>query len=453
VAAASLLAGAALATLAGVRLAAALGAPRAPARAAAALSFGTLALPPLLLLAGLTRLPLGAVTMVAVALLLGGGTHAALPGVPPAAAFAPPRERWLGVARAIAAAALALALAKLARTPLWGWDHYEIWGTKARRMLADGRLDLAFLADPAFAAARGDHPLGVPMLWRFLALGGMPSPALVRLTHALLLAALGAVVAAGVERAAGSRRAGALAAALVWLSPLGWDSGLVGLADLPLALGLALAGAALVAPPSATRAAGLAVAVGALPWIKQEGWPLALLLAGAALALPQASEARRAIRNALVGLALPVAAGAALFAAVALPRGKPYLDGDWRARAVERIGELPELALHAARLLADPTLLGLWLLLPAALAVALLRRDRAAAAPLAVVHLELLLALAVVYLGYPNPHDQLNAALPRVAAALLPLGLLGVARLTVPSGCPGSGRGESERPSPSLRAP
>jgi len=453
VAAASLLAGAALATLAGHRLAAAVGPSRWGPRVAASFAFGALALPPLLLLAGLARLPLGALSMAALALLLAAATHAALPRGAPAPAAAPPREPWLGATRTIAAGALALALTKLARTPLWGWDHYAIWGTKARRMLEQGRLELAFLADPAFDAARGDHPLGVPMLWRLLALGEVPSTFLVRLTHAALLVAIGVVVALGVERVAGSRRAGALAAALVWLSPLGWDSGLVGLADLPLALGLALAGAALVAPPSVTRAAGLAVAVGALPWIKQEGWPLALLLAGAALALPQAGEARRAIRNALVGLALPLAAGAALFAAVALPRGKPYLDGDWSARAAERIGEPPELALHAARLLADPTLLGLWLLLPAALAAALVRRDRAAAALLAVVHLELLLALGVVYLGYPNPHDQLNAALPRVAAALLPLGLLGVARLAAPSGIPGSGRGESERPSPSLRAP
>lgn len=448
---ASLLAGAALAVLAGYRLAAAVGPSRWGSRVAASFAFGVLALPPLLLLAGLARLPLGALSMAALALLLAAATHAALPRGAPAPPAAAPREPWLEATRAIAAGALALALAKLARTPLWGWDHYAIWGTKARRLLEQGRLELAFLADPAFEAARGDHPLGVPMLWRLLALGEIPSIFLIRLTHAALLLALGVVVALGVERVARSRRAGALAAALVWLSPLGWDSGLVGLADLPLALGLALAGAALLAPASPTRAAGLAVAIGALPWIKQEGWPLALLLAGAALAIPQPTEARRTIRNALAGLALPLAAGAALFQTTALPRGKPYLDGDWRARAVERAGELPELALHAARLLADPTLLGLWFLLPAALAAALLRRDRAAAAPLAVVHLELLLALAVVYLSYPNPYDQLNAALPRVSAALVPLGLLGVAELFAGGGVGGGRAGEEA--AASLRAP
>ena len=156
-----------------------------------------------------------------------------------------------------------------------------------------------------------------------------------------------------------------------------------------------------------------------------------MLLALALLVEPATAAARRINLRALAGLALPLAAGAALFAAAAaLPRGKPYLDGDWRARAAERAGELPALALHALRLLADPTLLGLWLLPGAALVVALVRRDRAALPLLAAVHLELLLALGVIYLGYAEPRDQANVALPRVAAALLPLGLIGAARLS-----------------------
>ena len=283
------------------------------------------------------------------------------------------------------------------------------------------------------------------MLWRFLALGAVPSTALVRLAHGALVAALGAVVAATVGRATASRTAGALAAAFVWLSPLGWDSGLVGLADLPLALGLALAGAALVAPPAPARAAAAAVGIGALPWLKQEGWPLALLLALALLVEPATAAARRTNLRALAGIALPLAAGAALFAAAALPRGKPYLDGDWRARAAERAGELPALALHALRLLADPTLLGLWLIPGAALIAAAVRRDRAALPLLTAVHLELLLVLGVIDLGY-ELRDQANVALPRVAAALLPLGLVGAARLSA------GGRGGESRAAP-LPAP
>jgi hypothetical protein len=313
-------------------------------------------------------------------------------------------------------------------------------------MIADGRLDLGFLAEPAFEIARGDHPLGVPMLWRFLALGAIPSTALIRLAHGALVAALGAVVAAAVGRATASRTAGALAAACVWLSPLGWDSGLVVLADLPLALGVALAAAALVAPPAPARAAAAAVAIGALPWLKQEGWPLALLLALALLVEPATPAGRRSSRCALAGLALPLAAGAALFAAAALPHGKPYLDGDWRGRAAERAGELPALALHALRLLADPTLLRLWPILGAALVAALVRRDPAALPLLAAAHLELALVLGVIYLGYAEPRDQLNVALPRVAAALLPLGLIGAARLS--AGARGGARRAAPLPAP-----
>lgn len=428
---ASLLAAALLAALAGRPFARALGFTGAAARAAAAFAFGALALPPLLLAAGLAGAPLKAPGLLALAAAAAAAAHLALRrGPAPAPLARASSSPSTMAAAALAAGALALALGKLARTPLWAWDHYAIWGVKARRMVSEGRLDLGFLSDPAFEIARGDHPLGVPMLWRYLALGGLPSTALVRFAHAALLVALGALVAAAVARASASRRAGAAAAALVWLSPLGWDSGLAGLADLPLALGLALAGAALAAPPAPGRAAAAALAIGALPWLKQEGWPLALLLGAAALVEPGAPAERRALRRALAAVALPLAAGAALVHLFLLPRGRPYLDGDWRARAVERVAELPALARQALGLLLDPGLLGLWLLLGAALWMALARRDRAALPLLAVVHGQLLLVLAVIYLGFAGPRDQLNAALPRIAAALVPLGLIGAARFS-----------------------
>lgn len=57
----------------------------------------------------------------------------------------------------------------------------------------------------------------------------------------------------------------------------------------------------------------------------------------------------------------------------------------------------------------------------------------------------------MVYLSYPNPYDQLNAALPRVSAALVPLGLLGVAELFAGGGVGGGRAGEEA--AASLRAP
>ena len=242
-----------------------------------------------------------------------------------------------------AAAALAAFIWKLTRVPLWSWDHYAIWGLKARRLFPGGALDVGWLVPGEHA--RPDYPLGLPLAWRALALGAEPGPAAFETAHALMAIALVVLVAQAARRLAGGglgggRLAGGAAAALAAASPLLWDTESLGLADLPLAL-FAVAAVAAVAPRLAAPAAagtlrgggarGAAVdpatagsgaaarsatadgraagarggcagpplwiagaCLGFLPWLKSEGSPLALLLL-ATLAVSLSAAAAEAI--------------------------------------------------------------------------------------------------------------------------------------------------------------
>lgn len=132
------------------------------------------------------------------------------------------------LSRIALACALAALLVKLVQIPLWSWDHYAIWGIKARSMLVDGHLRLDFLR--SLYQTRTDHPLGVPMAWLVLTLGEAPSPAAFKALHALFALALVAVLHAAVRRVSSSTPLANAAA------PLLWDSEAVGLAEVPLAL-------------------------------------------------------------------------------------------------------------------------------------------------------------------------------------------------------------------------
>src|SRR5687768_2058961 len=83
-------------------------------------------------------------------------------------------ERWPRpvalLARIALFLALALFLAKVVLAPLWSWDHFAIWGMKSRLMVTEGRLDLGFLALPGLEQSVTYYPVGLPMLWRLLAL-------------------------------------------------------------------------------------------------------------------------------------------------------------------------------------------------------------------------------------------------------------------------------------------
>jgi hypothetical protein len=335
-------------------------------------------------------------------------------------------ERWPRpvalLARAALFLAVALFLAKVALAPLWSWDHFAIWGMKSRRMVVGGRLDLGFLALPGFEQSVTYYPVGLPMLWRLLALGGLPGTALFKAVHALFGLALVAVTHRGVLRLGRSPAMADALAALLAASPLLWDTIAVGLADLPLALwataGLVLA----LEPDDRYSAAAAGVCLGFLPWIKQEGLPLALL------ALVAAAVIVRKPRLA----ALLVPAGLLIAGALAIGRtlpvtGPTFFSGDWRGRALDRLSRPGEILTMLGSDLAALDWLGFWFLFAAGLALAFWRRNRTALLLAGVVLLQLGLYAAVYFFTYMSPAGHIHSSFTRITAALVPLGILAIA--------------------------
>jgi len=412
------------------------------------------------------------------------GTEAA-PGSAPGPAPAAGRRGWSTLVRAApvwapAAAALGVFLWKLTRVPLWSWDHYAIWGLKARRLFPGGVLDVGWLVPSEFA--RPDYPLGLPLAWRALTLGAEPGPAAFATAHALMAIALVALVGRAAWRLGGGALAGGAAAALAAASPLLWDTESLGLADLPLAL-WAVAAVAAVAPrlAPATGDGGIiraapasplwiaGVCLGFLPWLKSEGLPLALLLlATSAVGLLVAAAAARGRSVAASGAAghgaparlgrlralLAVTVPAVLLGAAGLAatpalgvREAGFFRDDWAGRGLARLGEAPRLLAAMAADLIEPGWLGVWPLwaaAAAALAVLLVRRrtGRAAAAGLALsaaVALQLGLYFATYLVTHLPPDQHVKTSFFRIAAALAPLALVAASALAAARGAGSAG--------------
>ncbi|HEX5719596.1 MAG TPA: glycosyltransferase 87 family protein [Thermoanaerobaculia bacterium] len=349
-------------------------------------------------------------------------------------------ERWPRpvalLARVALLLAVALFLAKVALAPLWSWDHFAIWGLKSRQMVVEGRLDLGFLALPGFELSSTYYPIGLPVLWCLLALGGLPGTALFKVVHALLGLALVAVTRRGVLRLGLSPTVADALAALLAASPLLWDTITVGLADLPLALWVT-AGLVLVLESSGDHPGSVwpaGVCLGFLPWIKQEGLPLALLALAAAAVMVSSGKGRK---PRLAALLLP--AGLLIAGALAIGRtlpkaGTAFLDGDWRGRGLERLSRPGEILTMLGSDLAAPDWLGFWFLFAACLAFALwralrreYRRNRTALLLAGVVVLQLGLYGAIYFCTYLPVADHILSSFTRITAALVPLGILAIA--------------------------
>lgn len=347
----------------------------------------------------------------------------------------------------------ALFVVKVVRAPLWSWDHFAIWGVKARRLVEEGGLELAFLAWPELQAARVDHPLGVPLSWLVLTLGRPPGMAEFAAHHLLMGIALLLLVRGAVRRATGSWTWGNLAAAMLALSPLFWDTEAVGLAELPLALwaacGVALLGG--VRGSLRTAAAG-GVALGFLPWLKSEGLPLAILLfAALAWAAGRSAPSRgRSWAATATALAVP-ALGAWCVGRFLLPPGVSFFLAGWLARGAERLPRLPEIAAFCLRELLAWDWLLFWPVLAAGtLAAVFLARWRAAALA-AAVWLQVAIYGGTALFTYLDPLLHLQAAFFRISAALVPLGLIALGDLAGEAAPPAAARRSPGASDPALR--
>jgi hypothetical protein len=398
-------------------------------RLALSFAIGLALLSPLLLLSGAIGLPFRGRTFIVEAILAALLLRRIAPD-PEWPALAPPAgERgWLrGASLALYLAALALFAAKVVRFPLWSWDHWAVWGVRSRRMVTDGYLDLTFLNLPAYDF---DYPLGMAVVWRFLGLGSLPGCFFVKATHVLLAFALAALVDRAVAAETGSRVWGHLAAALLALSPLYWDTEAVGHMDLPLAFfATAALWLVILALRSETPARPLALAglmLGFLPWIKtREGLTFEVLVVAAAIVLFALRLGRRSVGPLAALLpGLLVLAGGALLVQQGLPRGEHFAGGNWWERFNGRLPEGGRILGLLARCLVSPEWLGFWLLFFVATVYFMARRHIAPAVLSLVVWLQLSVYGSVYFVTFLDWHEHLRGSFCRISAALLPLGIL-----------------------------
>ena len=401
--------------------------PRGRGLSAAALAedftLGLSIVVPLAFAWGLAGLPWTPISMPALAL----GTALILRrALPERLVTSPMRPSPRGLDRAaelLLAVCALIVVWKWLRTPIWSWDHFAIWGLKARQIVVDGTLDLAFLGLQTHVATNPHYPIGLPLAWRLLAPSSL-SASDFRLVHALFAAALLAATHAAARRLGASRSAAALLAAALCASPLFWDTEALGIADLPLA---AVAVAALLLALDAQEDVGFpawpaGLALGFLSWVKLEGGPLGALLA-VACGLGLAGKKRLAL---VATWALSTAAALAAQRWL-LPAGGGFLQGDWKVRFSERVRD--PLALIAAMLreLAGREWLCLWFLFAAAALASLFLPARPARRISAVVVSQVLVYVFVYFGTYLDPARHVHSSFHRLAAALLPLALLAMA--------------------------
>ncbi len=252
----------------------------------------------------------------------------------PAGTPAPPMSRaqrvlWFGIAGWMALRSVLLLLEVL-WIPLYPWDAWVQWATKARVWYGMGRM-VPFVHSDAWFAANGaawfdaapNYPATVPLwqVWSSLALGRWDD-ALMNLPWWLVAVAL-AIAVYGLLRASGVSALTAIVGAwLVSSLPLAnVHVALAGYADLPMAAYYALAALALWRWTLSRRwpAATLALLlVLACPTIKTPGIVWALTLVPAAIV---AQWPRRGPRVVGFGVA------AALFALLVLARTHPVVLG------------------------------------------------------------------------------------------------------------------------------
>ena len=320
----------------------------------------------------------------------------------PAEAGAP-----FGVSIVLPVAVFALDAWKIFKAPLWSWDHFAIWGAKARLLASSGALS------SLRGAEHPEYPIGFPLAMHILSGGVMIDPQAVRIIHLAFLACVLLLVRGLVLLKTHSAVAADLTAAVAALLPLAWDTESLGLADVAIAA-FALA-TSVLAVSADKRWVALALCAGFLPWLKHDALPLAILL----LLLGARKEWR----------AVPLAAVIAFTSFAIWPGGEPeFFGGDWRFRFAYRFAKPSEVLLPIWGYLKIPAALGIWILTPIGLLIALLRRKWAAAGILTIVILQIATYCFVYFATNLDSTAHIDSSFHRIAAALAPLavGALGI---------------------------
>jgi hypothetical protein len=321
-----------------------------------------------------------------------------------------PRREELPVALAIAPL-LALVAFRAFTLPMSFGDEVAVWGYKAAAIVATGTIEPAAWS---LSESRGpSYPLALPVagtlasipLSRFDAAGCRAVAVLGYGAFAASAASLLRRRLRGIDALAATLAVAALPSALL--------EGSLFMADLVFTAAVALAAGAILRGLDPRALGQLA----ALPLLRPEGLPIALLLAVVGWAGATAGRADRANRSRplllVVALALP------LLPWILVPASRPSFPGP-----LETLGRLPEVALALSTSAVAPREFGL--LVPALLLLVLGSRKRGSG----VGALALALAAAVVagqavsLAAAPNFEWQLKVVGERAAIHLVPAWLL-----------------------------
>jgi hypothetical protein len=329
-------------------------------------------------------------------------------------------RRWIIVRLLLAAVFVGflLYLLRALTEPMWSNDFLAIWGLKGKTIFFSRALPSRLYDWPPLAFSHPEYPLGLPFLLAGVSfLTGRWDDHALALLFPCFQAATVATLWGWLRRRGASPRLALSAAALVALfSPL-YSAFLTGLAEIPLAFGLVLFGAALADALEGTDAGAtrrLLLASALLAATKNEG--LYLAAAGCAIALLSGAARRARVAAAALAPAL------ALYGAHAAWRGRvPLQDFDFGLLSFARIGN----ALAAAG--KEPGLAG-WLGLGAVVVlVGAGRRDAAGDRVLWLAAAGLAAYVALPVFAVRGPAWLVQTTLVRTAAALAPLAAAGIA--------------------------
>ncbi|MCM2316058.1 MAG: hypothetical protein NDJ92_13010 [Thermoanaerobaculia bacterium] len=330
---------------------------------------------------------------------------------------------------------------KSAIVPLWSWDHFAIWGVKARWFAATGSLATAFLDDPGFGRSNPGYPNGYPGLLAVLSFGEEIVARDVKIVHILFGLALVVMVRESIRAMTGNVTIAAVAAALVATSPLFWDTESLGLAEVPLMATTLTAIVLSVAPGQGRFNCVVAGALlGWTAWIKTEGFALSACLL-LALVLGGAIRSSDRIRFSASWVAVALAA---IGVGRTLPAGTSFFSGDYLARAGARMPEFHAILAPIVAELLRVEWLGMWIVS----FVIVVRRAslsrRAGTALAAAVAVQLTLYVAVYLFTYLDPAKHIDASFFRIAAAMLPLAIVAAGALLDGNRAPEAGASGSD---------
>ncbi len=321
---------------------------------------------------------------------------------------------------AIAGAAWVLFLVAALSEPMWATDYLAMWGLKGKTIFETGFVPRRLFQDPALSWGRPDHPLFVPLSLATLAsfAGGWNEQALAVFFPLCELATLLAVWGFLARRV--SPLAGASAAALVSVCFPLYRAVHVGLAEIPLALGLVLASGAffdILETGSRSAMTRLFVASLLASWSKPEGALFVLLLAGV-LCVRQRFRFVNAWKSGGWALVVPpiLHSGLMFFLCRPLPQhdfDPTFLEpGRW-SELLSRFG----IVLGRILRMEGP---GVWVALLAVGLFLLLTRRGFADALLAVRVLQVFAYLAAFAIASADPAWKVDSCFDRIVATLFP---------------------------------